>query len=172
MRTRCLVLAIACGLLSCGAAYGQNSPETRTSLSGLQGVAIYVVPPAAELVDKGIARLVLSVEVERCLKEARIPIIYPTPPDTVAQGPTIVLQVTALFDSYLDQVVYTIRLELDQTVYLERDATLGPFSSPTWSVGGTGVYADGWRKAIIGDVVSFTGQFVDAYLAANPPPKE
>lgn len=150
----------------------QNTAETRATLSDLGPVAITVVPTPEEIAENGISTLVLAVEVERILLEGGVPINYPIPPDTVAEGPHLSLEVIALLDSYIDQVVYTVRLELVQAIVLERDSTRQVYGAPTWSVSGTGVYSGGWRQAIIDDVVAFTAQFVDAYHDANPPHKE
>jgi len=35
-----------------------------------------------------------------------------------------------------------------------------------------GVYAKGWRQAMLDDVVTYTDEFIDAFLAANPSPVE
>lgn len=171
MKTR-IVLAMLLLAATCAAAAAQNTPETRATLAGLEGVAMQVVPVPVDLADRGITTMVLAVEVERVLKEGGVPINYPVPPDTVAEGPYLSLEVVALLDPYVDQVVYSIRLEFVQAVVLDRDETHRVYSAPTWSVGGTGVYSDGWRQAIIDDVVAFTGQFVEAYNLANPPPEQ
>lgn len=166
----CIICSVALSL--CLPLYAQNTPDSRSTLSGIEAVAIQVVPTPEEIAEKGISTTVLAVEVERALKTGGVPINYPVPPDTIAEGPYLLLEVVALLDSYIDQVVYTIRLEFIQAVVLERDSTMRAFGAPTWSVGGTGVYSRGWRQAIIDDVGAFTAQFVDAYLQANPPYKE
>lgn len=168
-----LGLIIFCIMLcACFPVFAQNTPEAHATLTGLEGVGIQVVPTPAEIADKGISATVLAVEVERVLKEGGVPVNYPVPPDTVAAGPYLLLEVVALLDSYIDQVVYSIRLELVQAVLLERDSTGQLYGATTWSVGGTGVYGNGWRKAIINDVVSFAAQFVETYHQANPPTEE
>jgi hypothetical protein len=138
-------------------------------LKELEGVYIYVEPLVAEGEEKGISDLVLGAEVELRLREAGIPILYPDPDGQRAlDKPTLYLQVTLILDEHVDECVYAIRLELTQTVKLERDENAPAFPAATWGVGGVGIGGRKWRQALIDDVVGFTDQFVESYIAANP----
>ncbi|MDH3215231.1 MAG: hypothetical protein OEN01_02935 [Candidatus Krumholzibacteria bacterium] len=152
-------------------ASAQNSAETRATLIDLAGVSIYVEPPAKALEEKGMTDFVLEVEVERRLKEAGVPVLDFDIQDPPPGMPTLYLEVTAVIDEAVEQISYAIRLELTQSVRLERDPTSDGLYAPTWSVGGVGVYAKGWREAIIDDVLSYTDQFINAYFSANPDAK-
>lgn len=155
-------------VLLVGQAHGQNTAETRNTLVGLDGVYIYVEPLAPEVVEKGVTDVVLGAEVERCLRQAEIPVLYPTDDGQQTPGtPTLYLQVTALVGEHVDECVYAIRLELIQQVRLERDEDAPAFPIATWSVGGVGAGARKWRQAIIDDVLAFTDRFVESYVAAN-----
>ena len=149
-------------------AHGQNSAETRTTLANLPGVAIHVARLAVEIESLGITSGVLGVEVERRLKAAGLTVLHPEVQQPVPGDPTLYLDVTAVIEDPPDQISYAIRLELTQTVRLERDPSFQVFHVVTWSVGGVSVHAKSWRRAIIEDVVGYTDEFVTAYFAANP----
>lgn len=149
-------------------AHGQNSAETRATLADLPGVAIHVARLAVDIESLGITSGVLRVEVERRLKASGLTVLHPDVQEPVPGDPTLYLDVTAVIEDPPDQISYAIRLELTQTVRLDRDASFQIFHVATWSVGGVAVYAKGWRRAIIEDVVGYTDEFVSAYFAANP----
>jgi len=76
--------------------------------------------------------------------------------------------ITTAFQLGGSQCLYMIRVEFTQTVRLDRNPEHVVGHVPTWGVGGVGVYAAGWREAILEDVKEFTRQFIDAYVKANP----
>ncbi len=147
---------------------GQNTTEPGGTLTGIERVYIYVEPLAPEVESKGITSGVLSAEVERRLRQAGIAVASFEIPDSIPGTPTLYLQVNALADEYIEQCTYAIRLELTQTVRLERNLDSTPIHAPTWGVGGVGIRLKGWRQAIIDDVLGYVDQFIDAYFLANP----
>jgi hypothetical protein len=110
---------------------------------------------------------VFSVELERLLKQAGVRVLNTEFEPAVEGNPTLYLSVTAVIDDYVEHCAYSIRLELTQTVSLERKPDTTIESVATWSTGGVGVYAKGWRQAMLDDVGNYTDQFIDAYLAVN-----
>jgi hypothetical protein len=122
---------------------------------------------AKDMEEKGMTTFVFAVEIERRLKQAGVRVLNVEFDEPVAGNPTLYLSVTAVIDEYVEHCAYSIRLELTQNVSLERrpDTTLEGIA--TWSTGGVGVYAKGWRQAILDDVSAYTDQFIDAYFAAN-----
>ena len=167
MRT-VLILFVFVTAVPISPAHGQNSAETRATLANLPGVAIHVTRLAVEIESLGITSGVFRVEVERRLKAAGLTILHPDVQEPAPGDPTLHLDVTAVVDDPPDQISYAIRLELTQTVRLDRDPSFQVFHVVTWSVGGVAVYAKGWRRAIIEDVLGYTDEFVAAYSAANP----
>jgi hypothetical protein len=111
---------------------------------------------------------VFRVEVERCLKENGVKVLNPAVDDIEQGNPILYLDITTVFEEGIERCQYGIRLELTQTVRLERNPGHAVFHVPTWSVGGIGIYQVGWREALIDDVVGFTEQFVEAFYQANP----
>ena len=158
-------------VLSTGICQAETPRYTGDALADLPGVAISVEPVAETLGDKGMTAFVFSVEIERRLKDAGIPVIL-SDTEPIPGNATLYIAVTAVIDEYVEHCAYSIRLEFIQDVRLERapDVTLPGIA--TWSAGGVGVYAKGWRQAMLDDVVTYTDEFIDAFLAANPSPVE
>ena len=154
-------------LFSAGLCHADHPMTGLDSLTDLPGVAIFVEPVTKELEEKGMTTFVFSVEVERRLKQAGVRVLNIEFDKPVAGNPTLYLAVTAVIDEYVDHCAYSIRLELTQNVALERRPSTTVEAIATWSTGGVGVYAKGWRQAILDDVGDYTDQFIDAYLAAN-----
>lgn len=162
-----LYAALLCLLV--GQTHGKNTADTATTLTGLDGVYIFVEPLAPEAEERGITDVVLGAEVELRLREAGIPVLYPTPDGRQALGtPTLYLQVTALVGEHIDECVYAIRLELTQDVRLAHAEDAPAFPAATWGIGGVGTAGREWRQALIDDVIGFTDQFVESYVAVNP----
>lgn len=166
--TRRFAVSIALLFLTLSQSDAQDSAFSRSTLEELDGVYIYVEPVDSILYDKGITEFVVSAEVERRLREAGIPVLVHDPDGPDAPGvPTLYVQVVAIIGEYVDRCVYSVRVELTQTVQLDRDETFPAFPAATWGVGSVGSYGSGWRKALLEDVGSFTSRFADAYLEAN-----
>lgn len=151
--------------------FGQNTAPSCSTMVGVPGVAIYVDSLSAEMIEKGMTENVFAVEIERLLLEAGVPILHPTVNEEdfeVPGSPTLYVGITTVFQLGDSQCLYGIRVEFTQTVRLERNPEYAVEHVPTWGVGGIGVYAAGWREAILEDVREFTRQFIDAYAKVNP----
>jgi hypothetical protein len=138
---------------------------------GIPGVAIYVDSLSVEMIDKGMTETVFAVEIERILLESGIPVLHPEVKEkdqNVPGNPVLYVGITTVFQLGDTQCLYGIRVEFTQTVRLERNPGYVVEHVPTWSVGGIGVYAAGWREAILDDVGEFTRQFADAFAKVNP----
>jgi hypothetical protein len=166
-----LLLLIFAPLLT-GSSRGQDITDPGGTLAGINSVYIFVEPLNEEVENKGITQDVLSAEVERRLREAGIAVAGFDSPDSIPGSPTLYLQVNALADEYIEQCTFSIRLELLQTVHLERNPDSTPFHAPTWGVGGVGIHLTGWRQALIDTVLGYVDQFIDSYFLANPIPQE
>jgi hypothetical protein len=163
-------VALAWLVVSAGPARGQNSPETRATLGGLRGVAVYVDSLSPDMPQKGITRGMIMTKVETRLREARI-LVLRTASEEVSPGdPLLYVGVTSIFDGMGGGggCVCAIRMELTQTVRLFRNPGYVVFHVPTWGVGGVGVYSKRWREELIEDVLAYTDEFIDAFYRANP----
>jgi hypothetical protein len=145
----------------------QNSDVSRATLVGVPGVTVYVDSLAQHLVVRGMTEDVFRVEVERRLMESGIKLLNPAIDGAVPGNPVLYVDITSVFDEAIQQVHYSIRVELTQTARLERNPGFAVFNVPTWSVGGIGFYGTGWRDAMINDVLGFTEQFIGAFFEAN-----
>ncbi|UCG51296.1 MAG: hypothetical protein JSW58_14040 [Candidatus Latescibacterota bacterium] len=155
-------------LLIAGRSGGQNTEVTRATMVGLPGVTIYVDSLSQALVERGMTEDVFKVKVELRLLEAGVKILNPAIDEPAPGNPTLYLDITTVFDEAVEQCLYGIRLELTQTVRLERNPGLAVFNVPTWSVGGVGIYSGEWRDAMVEDVLNFTDEFIDAFVTVNP----
>jgi hypothetical protein len=131
-------------------------------------VVVYVDTLPADMPQKGITRDVIKLNVERRLREAGISVLIPPLKEPLPGTPVLYLGLTTIFDEVERGCVCSIRLELTQTVRLDRNPDFVVFGMPTWSVGGVAVYHKKWREAMIQDVLAFTDEFIDAYYTANP----
>jgi hypothetical protein len=161
------VLFVLLALCHAGRSHADASAGAVTSLADIPGVAIFVEPVAKDLEDKGMTAFVFSVEIERRLKEAGVRVLNPEYDDPVDGNPTLYLVVTAVVDEYVEHCAYSIRLELTQSVRLERNPDVTVVGVPTWSTGGVGVQGKGWRQVLLDDVGAYTDRFIHAYAAAN-----
>jgi hypothetical protein len=162
-------IAIIIGMLAIAVqTNAQNSEVSRATLVGLPGVSVYVDSLAQHLVDRGMTEDVFRVEVERRLIESGLKVLIPAVDGAVPGNPVLYLGITTVFEEGIERCQYGIRLELTQTVRLERNPGHAVFHVPTWSVGGIGIYQTGWRDALIDDVLGFTEQFIVAFYEANP----
>jgi hypothetical protein len=161
------ILFILLTLCDAGQCRADNSTGAVNSLAGLPGVAIFVEPVAKDLEETGMAAFVFRVEIERRLKEAGVRVLNLEYDDPIEGDPTLYLAVTAVVDEYVEHCAYSIRLELTQTVRLERNPEVTVTGVPTWSTGGVGVYGKGWRQTMIDDVGGYVDQFTDTFAATN-----
>lgn len=148
--------------------HGQDTVETRNSLSGLTGVMLQVVPPVPALEDRGITAGVIEAEVVHHLKEADIPVLLPGDEATQPGLQTLYVEVMGIVDEYSDRCTWSVRLDLVQTVRMERVPDAPVVMASTWSVAGVAYQARGWREGVVADVGNYTERFVEAFAAANP----
>ena len=151
--------------------FAQNTAPSCSTMVGVPGVAIYVDSLSVEMIEKGMPEGVFVAHIEKLLVEAGVPILHPDVKDEdreVPGNPVLYVGITTVFQLGRMECLYGIRVEFTQTVRLERNREHIVEHVPTWGVGGMGVYAAGWRDAILDDVGEFTRQFIDAYAKANP----
>jgi len=161
------ILFILLTFSQAGPCHADELTGAANSLAGLPGVAIFVEPVAKDLEETGMAAFVFRVEIERRLKEAGVRVLNLEYDDPVDGDPTLYLVVTAVVDEYVEHCAYSIRLELTQTVRLERNPDLAVVGVPTWSTGGVGVQGKGWRQAMMDDVGGYVDQFIDTFERTN-----
>jgi hypothetical protein len=161
-------IGLALVLVWPGPSAGQNSPEYRGALAGIRGLVLYVDTLSTEMPQKGITRDVLRLKLGKQLRDAGIPVVEAPLRDRIPGDPVLVLAVTAIFDERNRRCVCSLRMDLTQTVRLDRNPGYVVFGVPTWSIGRLGLYTKHWREEMIEDVYSLADEFIDAYYGANP----
>ena len=164
-------LLFVLGVVLATPSFAQNNAPSCSTMVGVPGVAIYVDSLSVEMIEKGMTEGVFAVEIERLFLEAGVPVLRPDVNEEdreVPGNPVLYVGITTVFQLGGAQCLYGIRVEFTQTVRLERNPEHIVEHVPTWGVGGMGVYASGWRDAILEDVQEFTRQFIAAYAKANP----
>jgi len=148
--------------------YGQEAQPVDSLLAGLPCIAVRVDSLSAELEEKGIHQAALRDTIVHSLRDAGITVVDADTIRAVPGAPTLVLHVNALIGAGIDQVCYSIRLDLDQAALLVRDASISAGRVPTWSISSIGLYSSGWREELVKDVLRHTETFAAEFLAANP----
>lgn len=165
--SKALCLAVLVILLSFDPAVGQNTEESRATLSGIGAVSLYIDSLSVELVDAGITPYVINADLVRILKEQGIAVVDENTPAEPG-SPTLYIEVVAALQDSPEIVAFSIRLELMQAVLLERSPDLESRLVSTWSTGGLVLYGKGWREALLADVVIYAEEFAEAYWESNP----
>jgi hypothetical protein len=147
----------------------QEAEPVDSLLSGLPCIAVWVDSLSAALEEKGIHRDALRDTIVHSLRQGGIEVVDADTIQVVPGAPTLVLHLETLLQAGIAQVCYSVRLELTQTVCLERDESVVAGRVPTWGRSSIGLYAGGWKDELIGDVIAHTEAFRDAFLAANAP---
>jgi hypothetical protein len=147
---------------------GQDPQPTPTTFEDLRGVVVQVEPTPPALHEAGMTAAVFSAEVERRLKLAGVPVFQPDDHRLAPGFPALYLQVNAIFDDFSKQCTWSIRVELNQFVRMERDPNTNAVAASTWSVGGLGFQIKDWRQGLVDDVLSYVDQFIEAFAQSNP----
>jgi hypothetical protein len=155
------------GLVSLAPSRGQNSPDSWSTLSGIEGV-VSVDTLSSELPLKGITRDAIRLKVEGALRAAGVPVLQFPPNEPLPGNPVLYLAVTTIFDEVERTCIGGRRLELVQTARLERRPDVVVRGAPTWGVGGAAQYSKFWWDEVMEDIGAFTSEFIDAYNRANP----
>jgi hypothetical protein len=164
-----LFLAFGLALLALVPARAKNEPRPWPSLEGLTGVRVAIDSLAPEVVERGITEDVLFAEVQLQLRQAHIDILPEGAKKPAPGDPLLRLVVVAAVHPTFDQCSFSVRLDLEQAVRLERQPKGTALRAVTWSLGGIGEGGSKWRQILREEVAYYTARFVEAYLAANPP---
>jgi NADH/NAD ratio-sensing transcriptional regulator Rex len=153
---RCLLAILAVGWP--GSALASDEEAARRSLTGIPMFRV-VVEQVGSNVQKRTALKVetLQADVERRLADAGIP---------VSESADAILYANVAVVCGVD-CAFTVTVEVQQRVRLERKSPARSFLAPTWSTSGTGLVAR--RSNVIRQSLrDQVDQFVGAYRAANP----
>jgi hypothetical protein len=159
---------IATALLWIGFAGADTSLRDGT-LAGLTGVDVVVAKMSGHAADAGITQVWGETYLEERLTEAGVPLLTLEERLQTPGFPYLFLTVTVTRVGEHPLFAYTVRLELQQSVLLDRDRTIHA-PAPTWSSAAKLGYAGELKvEAAIKEIVgAMAGEFITAYAAANP----
>lgn len=150
-----------------------DSEFERATLKGLTGVNVLVEKLHADVEREGLAQSTLRTDVELKLRQAGIRVL--TEKEMLATptrgAPYLYLTVGATKGTGTLAGVYSlyIRLELRQSVILERNPSITSVGVTTWdSTAHLGIVPVHSLSAVRGIVRDAVDEFINAYLAANP----
>ena len=156
-------------LIAASGALAVDSPATRETLKGLQGVYVIVEEMQPNIqryaVKPGLAKDQLQKDVESRLRQKGIRVLSREEWMKAPGKPVLYLAVNT-HETEKYQYAYDIKVELQQVVKMEANPRINALAA-TWSMNMTGMADVGSLNLIKGDVNVLVGRFQDAYLAAN-----
>jgi hypothetical protein len=163
-----IAVSFLCLLVMSGSALCQEAEPVDSLLIGLPCITVWVDSLSAALEEEGIRRDALCDTIAHGLQSAGIEVVDADTIGAVPGAPTLVLHLDVLLQAGIAQVCYSVRLELTETVCLERDESVVARRVPTWGRSSMGLVAGGWKDDLIKDVLLHAEAFRDEFLAANP----
>lgn len=155
-------------------AVAQDTPATRLSLKGLEGVAVRLEPVASPAQRDGLSAEVLRTAVESQLSRAGIRVLSVEHQQQLPRRPALEVSVATIKLGSGEQL-YSIHVEVTQWVASlanpEVPVTAAvPMPARTWSAPSVfGITpADQLSREVQGAVRRMVDEFVDAYFKANP----
>ncbi len=155
-------------------AFAENSPATRLSLKGLEGIGVRVEPIAAEAQKDGLSADALQSAVQSQLRKAGLRLLTSQQQRQTRRRPCLRVHVAT---SKLDtgEYLYSIHVEVNQWVASLADPKVSvtaavPIPAQTWSPANVfGIApADQMKRDVQGAVDSMVEEFIDAFYQANP----
>lgn len=158
-------------LLAC-VAFAEDAPDFEAqTLKGLDGVFIVVEAPTQYLLDAGLAGEAMRSTVESDLQKAGIRVLSRSEWLVHRGKPYVYLNVSAVPVRQGEKVLgcaYNIRLELNQSVTLDRDNSRC-MSASTWSADTTGLASAKNVQSGIGDTIDdVVAKLGAAWAKVNP----
>lgn len=143
-----------------------NNKDSPLSLRNVKGVHLVVENPASEAQGEGAMTNQLQGYVESLLRVAKIRILSSDEFVKAPGQPILAVNVNTQKPPGAWFHIYSIHVELHQNAHLERDPRTLIIGAITWSCRDMGIFKsiDNLRVRLKDQV----GNFIDAYLAANP----
>jgi hypothetical protein len=155
-------------LVAASAANAQNDEISRQSLKGLKGVFVLVEPLRAEVEKGGLNKTSIQTDVELKLRQAGTTVLTEAESHAVPGGPVLYVNVNAQSSQNGLTYAYSIRVELNQDVRLDRDPSIRIIGATTWSVAGVGTVGRDNLRDIRNSTKDRVDEFINAYLSVNP----
>jgi hypothetical protein len=158
-----VALVLALGRLPSSA----DNELDRESLKGLKGVFVLVETIEPDVQRDGLNESLVRTDVELRLRQAGIPVLT----SAASNGTYLYVSINAMKSSLNPGLyAYSVNVELNQTVRLERDPARLVYGATMWNVpSAVGMVGAARMSAAIREVVrDMTDTFANAYLAINP----
>ncbi len=166
-----IIFVITCLFVAPGATSASDDELARATLKGLRGVHVIVENIDSEAERAGLAQATLRTDVELKLRQAGIAVLSRTEAFATPGKPVLYLDVHARAPrgAASGSYAYSIHLELQQLVVLERNAAM-ILLAPTWSTpGGVGIVASAQLSTVVRENVrDEVDRFINAWLSVNP----
>jgi hypothetical protein len=147
-------------------AFGNELDPFRIALRGLSGTEVVVEKIAPAVERDGLMRSQVQTDVERRLRQAGIRII--SSEERRPGDPYLYIVITAQKRDDAEFYAYSLRVQLNQGVWLTRDPAIQIFGATTWDVGLVGTVGRLNIREVHAGVLDLVDQFINAYLAVNP----
>jgi hypothetical protein len=142
--------------------------DQKESLKGLKGIGIFIEPLNPEMEKSGVSKNQIREQVELKISQAGIRVINNAERLNEPGKPYLYVNLNAY--SWREEVIYgySLKVELNQLVLLDRDRMRGCFG-PTWTTGSAGILgANKFIGFLREELAESLDKFVRDYLAVNP----
>lgn len=142
--------------------------DQKESLRGLQGLFILVEPLTPEIEKAGISRNQFKQEVELKLRQAGLRVFNEGQGMEDPARPYLYINLNAY--SWREEVIYgySLKVDLNQLVFLNRDPKIGCFGT-TWYSGSAGIIGANKLKGFLRtELADLIDKFINDYKAVNP----
>ena len=148
-------------LLWQGHAFAADNQGTRKTLHDVQPIRVVVEPLKWAVENAGLKALQLRNDTELKLRLAGINVVAPNVPGK----PSLYVNARVIKFGQRDRYVFNIRVELVQSVSLERSPQV-KVDAATWSTSVTGTSHK--LSTVRDQLAELVDVFINAYLSANP----
>ena len=170
-----IILPAALALsLAVGLAWAENTPATRVSLKGLEGVALLVEPVDAHAQQDGLSPREIHALAQSQLEKAKIRVLSPQQQQQLPRKPCLRISL-ATSKLGTGEYLYSIQVDVVQWVASLANPAVSvgsalPMPARTWSAAHVfGIAPAAQMKRDAHDAVrAMVDEFIDAYHKANP----
>ena len=153
-----------------GVAAAEDDKFMRPSLKALKGVEVVVEPLKAAIEQNGLTQTSIQTDVELKLRQVGIPVLSQSERINAPGAPYLYIDLTML-DIEVQKAhgyAYALKVELNQTVRLDRDPSIVCLGSPTWSMHSVGTVDRSNIRQVRDSIKDHVDRFINAYLSVNP----
>jgi len=144
-----------------------DDEDSRQTLKGIAGVYVLVEGLGPDEEQDGLSENRIRADVELKLSMTGIKVLTREESFNAPGKPYLYVNLNAMKISGISNYVYSVRIELNQDVWLDRDPKVR-VSAVTWDVGNVGTVGTSRIDTIRDKIAYLVDMFINAWLAANP----